>query len=79
MLKKRNASGLAMNIIIVAVLGLIVLVVLMVIFGEKSGETVETFGSCMAKGGSCKPLADCSDGTIVSEGKCEAGVCCVKI
>ena len=79
MLKKRNAEGLAMNIIIIAILGLIVLVVLIVMFSEKSGDATETFGSCIAKGGSCKPAGECSDGTIVPEGKCESGVCCVKL
>jgi hypothetical protein len=80
MLKKRNAAGLAMNIIVIAVIGLIILVILITIFSEKSRETVETFGSCIAKGGKCGPAADCSDGTVISEVKCEGGgVCCVKI
>lgn len=80
MLKKRNASGLAMNAIIVAIIGLIVLVVLMVMFSEKSGESIEILGSCGARGGDCSK-SSCDEGErVMLGGKCEGtnpNPCCI--
>jgi len=54
MFKKRDAQQLSMTVIILAVLGLIVLVVLLFIFGRESSKTVEFLENCEVKGGKCK-------------------------
>jgi hypothetical protein len=80
MLKKRNAAGLAMNIIIIAILGLIVLGIMVAIFSTESGDAVNTLKTCAAKGGVCE---DSCDGRTIGD-KNELGctgntVCCIDI
>ena len=65
MLEKRDAQGLSITMIIVAVLGLIVLVVMIVIFTKESGKNVDILESCGARGGECKGLNSCIGGTKI--------------
>ena len=80
MLKKRDAQGLSMTMIIVSVLGLIVLVVMIVIFTKESSKNVDILESCGARGGECKVPNSCIGGTkipnICSD---EDKICCVTI
>ncbi len=80
MLKKRNAVGLAMNIIIIAILGLIVLGIMVAVFSTESGDAVKTLKTCAAKGGVCKPPSDCGGRTIGGvEGCTDSEICCLEI
>jgi len=54
MLKKRNAQGLSINIMILAVIGLVVLFVVLFIFTKESNRSVNTLNSCEGRGGICK-------------------------
>ena len=76
MLRKIKAQGLAIRVIILAVIGLIVLVVVIAIFTKESSKTVETLGSCALRGGGCKD--DCSPGKIMPGIECEEedDICC---
>jgi len=84
MLKKRDAQQLSTTVIILIVLGLIVLVVLIAIFGKESGKTVKILGSCPIRGGSCVSASECTDGKGLPE-LCSPDednnprVCCVKL
>ncbi len=80
MLKKRDAQGLSTSVIILAVLGLIVLVVMILIFGTESRDAVKTLKTCAAKGGVCKPPSDCGGRTIGGvEGCTDSEICCLEI
>lgn len=83
MLKKRDAQQLSITVIILVVLGLIVLVVLLVIFGKETGKTVKILESCPARGGTCMPSSECTDGRglpeICPEKDNKPQVCCVKL
>ena len=85
MLKKKNAMELSINMIILVIIGLIVLVVIMAIFGKQSGNTVKTLESCPSRGGSCVSESLCSDGAKIPN-ICPQGtvgttniICCVKV
>ena len=87
MLKKRDAQGLSTSVIILAVLGLIVLVVMILIFGTESRDAVKTLKTCAAKGGVCKTLDETADSPVRCDGRTIGGVegctgseiCCLEI
>ena len=83
MLKKRDAQGLSIQIIILVVIGLIVLVVLIAIFTKETGRTVSTLESCGVRGGTCKLGGTCDDGREIIGTDCESKtpkkICCVRI
>ena len=85
MLKKRDAQGLSITMIIVAVLGLIVLVVMIVIFTKESGKNIDILESCGARGGICENPGSCIGGTQIPEicqkntGPGVQKICCVRI
>ena len=88
MLKKRNAVGLAMNIIIIAILGLIVLGIMVAVFSTESGDAVKTLKTCAAKGGVCKTLDEAANPPVRCDGRIIDGVelgctgemvCCIDI
>jgi hypothetical protein len=87
MLKKRNAQGLPIRVIVLAIIGLIVLVVLIIMFSKESGKSVSVLGSCETRGGNCdKSTCDDGEREIVgaqckdSDGKIITGkTCCVSI
>jgi len=80
MLKKRKAQQLSITVMILLVLGIIVLVVVLAIFGKESGRTVSTLESCGARGGNCVDPSECTGGTRIPE-ICtgEDKICCVNI
>ena len=77
MLKKRDASELSVNIIIVAVIGLLVLVVVIAIFIKESGKNTELIGDCETRGGEC--VISCDGPKIRNICPNEDEVCCIKI
>jgi len=79
MLKKRDAQGLSITFIIVAVLGLIVLVILLVIFTKESGKSVSALESCGARGGDCVSEQECEGTKIPNVCKDRTEICCVNI
>ena len=80
MLKKKKDAELSITVIIVAILGLIVLVVMILIFGEGTSDAVKTLKTCAAKGGVCKPPSDCGGRTIGGvEGCTDSEICCLEI
>ena len=80
MLKKRDAQGLSIQIIIIAIIGLIVLVVVLAIFNTESGRSVKTLESCGARGGECKLPNNCEGGTKIPNICPDKNrICCVKI
>jgi hypothetical protein len=80
MLKKKKDAELSITVIIVAILGLIVLVVMILIFGEGTSDAVTTIKTCAAKGGVCKPPSDCGGRTIGGvEGCTGSEICCLEI
>ncbi len=57
MLKKRDAQGLSINVIIIAVIALVVLIVLVAIFTDRLGifsRGVSELETCKGLGGECK-------------------------
>ena len=85
MLKRRDAQGLPINVIILAVIGLVVLVILIVMFSKKSGESIKIIESCDSRGGDCKLEKDgCGASEFKIAGvKCpdkdgEKQICCVR-
>lgn len=79
MIKKRDAQGLSIQVIILIAIGLIVLVILIAIFSNETGKTVGTLGSCLSRGGTCQ--SECGDGREVPEIECKEPleVCCITI
>lgn len=88
MLKKRDGQGLSVNIIIVAVIGLIILTVLVIVFNRESGESAGIFLSCEGRGGECK--FDCGNDAVEQDVECglafsqeaeqdKQQICCVNI
>lgn len=80
----RKSEGLALNVVIIAALGLGVLVVLFVIFSSQSGKTVRTLESCDGVAGNCR--GTCLSGEVEKSGlKCYKNnqptneKCCIKI
>jgi len=81
MIKKRNAQGLSMNVLIMATMAIIVLVVLIAIFSNQSGKSIKTLESCEGRGGKCEFSSDCSGGLKLDFKECKKDnkICCVKI
>ncbi|HLC50414.1 MAG TPA: hypothetical protein VJI97_03215 [Candidatus Nanoarchaeia archaeon] len=81
----RKSQGMPLNVIIIAVLGLIVLVVLAVMFSGKSREFSAGISSCAAKQGTCQNNACGADQVTISGGCPEKGqstdykYCCAKV
>ena len=53
MLKNRKNSISCIVLIIAAVIGLIILVVMMAIFGKETGKTAKILEKCESRGGEC--------------------------
>ena len=87
MLKKKKDAELSITVIIVAILGLIVLVVMVYIFGEGTSDAVTTLKTCAAKGGVCTTLDETADPPVRCDGRTIGGVegctgseiCCLEI
>jgi flagellar basal body-associated protein FliL len=88
MLKKKKDAELSITVIIVAILGLIVLVVMVYIFGEGTSDAVTTLKTCAAKGGVCKTLDENVNPPVRCDGRIIDGVelgctgemvCCIDI
>ena len=80
MLKKRNAVGLPVNVIILAVIALVVLIVVIAIFTSKTGESVGTLNKCESRGGECQASGeDCKGPKIPNICPTEGDVCCITI
>ena len=80
--KKKRAQGLPVNIIILAILGLLVLIVLVFIFSRGSGGFLNIFHTCGGKGGDCKEKCESSEIEITGDDLCKEDdkpVCCKKI
>jgi hypothetical protein len=79
----KKAQGMPLNVIIIAVLGLIVLVILAVMFTGKSREFSAGISSCSAKQGKCQ-IPACGDDQVTIDGKCDpkkdtGANCCAKV
>ena len=86
MLKKRDAEGMPLVVVVFIVLGLIVLLSLMIFFGSKSKDTVSIVESCSSKGGKCIAYDNCKDGPVLDYIECgdnpisgEPQVCCATL
>lgn len=83
MLKHKRAQGLSINVIIIAVLGLVVLLVLIAIFSKTSGKSISVFEDCQARGGECRLVASgCLNGEIkMTAASCKekSTICCIKV
>lgn len=84
MLKKKKAIELSINMVILAVVGLIVLVVIIAIFTNVSSNAQNTFGSgseesCRTRGGECKEDKFCDDVPMPNICPDESKVCCIPI
>ena len=80
MLKRRNAQNMSIALIIAAVIGLIVLVVVLAIFGNEAGSTVKTLDKCETRGGECEPNGCASTQKELFSANCDGGAkCCIKI
>ncbi|MFH1181929.1 MAG: hypothetical protein V1702_03140 [Candidatus Woesearchaeota archaeon] len=55
----KNAEGLSLNVIIMAILALIVLVVVAMIFGWKMGWSITSLTDCSNNGGTCYDGTKC--------------------
>ena len=81
MLKKRDAAELSINVIILAVIGLMVLVVIIAIFTKQSGRASSVFGECATQGGECQSENDDCNGPEIPD-ICptnEKPVCCIPV
>ena len=57
-LRKKNAQGLSLHVIIIALLGIIIMVVLIMIFTGKTKFFSKHLANCEAKGGTCLENCD---------------------
>ena len=83
----KRGESLSINVIITAAIALVVLIVLLVIFTSKIGQTVKGIESCTNAGGTCEEVEDCnlagqgSEYAIGTEGclraKGEGHKCCI--
>jgi len=71
MLKKRDAQGMSIRVIIIAVIAILILFALVVMFDRQKDRTETTLASCFAKGGGCVDKGKCIDGEELTEVKCE--------
>ena len=62
-MKVRKAQGLPLNVIIVALIGLVVLVILLAIVSGKMKVFGKKAADCKTKGGECKTKAQCDEST----------------
>lgn len=60
----KKKGELSLNIIIVAVIGLLVLVIIAVIFMQRMGAFRRGSSDCSSLGGTCKPMCDAEEATI---------------
>jgi hypothetical protein len=81
---QKKGDGNVFWIIIAAVLGLVALIVLLAILSGRLGDFQEDVGSCIFKGGVCRPIeADdapggCSQNEKEIQASCsEDQVCCI--
>ncbi|MFH0867797.1 MAG: hypothetical protein V1831_00635 [Candidatus Woesearchaeota archaeon] len=82
MLKKRDAQGLSIQVVILAVIALIVLVVIVAIFTRETGRTSSALESCEGRGGECMATIDlCGQGRIMPGVECpkEKRFCCYTV
>ena len=87
MLKKKKDAELSITVIIVAILGLIVLVVMVYIFGEGTSDAVTTLKTCATQGGDCRPSTEECTGRVLTSVECGGScgpapctiVCCLEI
>ena len=79
----KKSQGMPLNVIIIAVLGLIVLVVLAAMFVNKSKDFSSGLGSCSAKQGTCQGAVCDSSQTEIPNSCPEKNhpgkYCCAKI
>ena len=80
---KKKAQDISINTIIVAAISLIVLIVLVFIFSNKSRDFVETGNNCVALGGECSDDDECDDGWVKHvSARCDEErerACCIQI
>ena len=57
MIKHKQGAALALNVIIIAVIGLLVLVVVIFIFGGKINVFSKGVSDCISLGGSCEKVS----------------------
>ena len=81
MLIKRDAQGLPIRLIVLAVIALIIIIVVVFIFSNESSKIVSKLESCGSKGGDCTSEQLCSNGKILYDIDCwdSSKVCCVSI
>lgn len=77
----RKGSEIAMNIIIIAVIALVVMVVVLYIFGNKSANITKTTDDCATKYGECLLKNECTGRPMIDNTNCEATgqKCCIKL
>jgi len=86
MVRKKNAQGLSMNMLVMAALALIILVVLITIFTKYIGSSTNAIQSCFTKGGKCKLVTEGCDleESRFNNAECPKKntaeqICCVKV
>ncbi len=75
----KRAQGLPINTVILAVIGILILVVLLYITGQRLGVFGEAVSSCDGQGGACVDAAACNNvqsGIVVKGTNCGQNVCC---
>lgn len=81
---KKKGFEMSIGLIVTAAIALVVLVVILVIFGMKSGQFSAGTSNCESLGGECNSYtsATCKSagGAAVFIGKCpDKGTCCKKV
>ena len=76
---KIKKSEMSIALIISAVIGLVILVVVLVIFGKGSGDAARTLESCEGRGGQCIENDKTCGGTLILTAKCATAKpkCCL--
>ena len=57
-MRLNKKADMSIALIISAVIGLIIIIVAIAIFGKGTGQSVNTLESCQARGGDCIPEGD---------------------
>jgi hypothetical protein len=81
-MKQKKGQGLPVNVIIIAVVGLVVLFVLIAIFVKFSGSAQDNLGDCKNKGGVCRDsCVPDKEVKVFLPGGCKEtnNICCVKV
>jgi|TARA_Y100000310_G_C20558028_1_gene751552 hypothetical protein len=76
----KKSQGLSINVIVLAVIGLVVLIISIAIFSNETSKSVNLLESCDARGGLCVPSDEVCSGITIPIIECGLGnKCCVTL